>query len=68
MHLVAGDVFFGSSEWINQEWERMEREHPEQTITHASLNGCSDSDLMRKETEKKQEKKEKENERIVPEH
>lgn len=61
---VCSEVLEGSPEWINQAWERMEREHPTQTITHASLNGCSDSDLMRKE----QEKKEQENGRIVPEY
>jgi len=64
----CSEILEGSPEWIDQEWERMEREHPTQTIKNASLNGCSDSDLMRKEKEKKQEKKEKENGRIVPEH
>lgn len=30
--LFRGEIVEGSPDWINQEWERMERENPTQTI------------------------------------
>ena len=32
MGLFDGEIVEGSPDWINQEWERMERENPTQTI------------------------------------
>lgn len=43
MDLFSGEIAEGSNEWINREWERMEKENPEQTILGVGMRSLPHS-------------------------